>query len=332
AALLLVAVGGLSVAAERFHRRIEAGAVDWRTIPHHASRASVLAMQGAARATDSSVDTFVFVGASTMRSWLPTDEEADAVGSAAAGRPVRLLAMCGDLQTYATSAALIDRFGADFPGWFVISVSRQLIDGRRGRAAGMRRRRASQELGFHSEVQRRVSTLLGHPQESASGWEVWDRRRFYYRALVKPALGLPWTMPWERNEKSPPTAGRGAPAVGSVGVRASPPDPELLDRHLDVLREVATSLRGRGGARLALVETPWENDLVPGLRSPEQATHEDVYRRRLQAWAEDNDIPWITTPTTFAATSADFDDARHVGSPALRRRFVEVVVRELSAH
>ena len=326
AVLLLVALGGLSVAAERFRRQIESGSVDWRSVPDDFCRASVLAMRGAPRECDPVARTIIFVGPSAMRDWLPPDKDTDAVASAAAGGPVRVLAMCGARQGCAAAAALIDHFGSDFNGWFVIGVTRQMIACRRNASDTMRRRRESQELGFHSDLHRHISAALGHPQEIETGWELWDHRRFHYHSLLKPGLGLPRRMPRLQLGKPPDTATPRRDEYENVG----PMDLELLDRHLTVLRELAKHVRGRGRARLALVETPWEEHLVLDRQSPEQAQDEAAYRRRMKAWSDHEDVPWITAPTTFPATSSDFRDSRHVGSLSLRHRFLEVVVQELS--
>lgn len=326
AVLLLAAVAGLSIAAEGFRRRIESGHVAPQSLLDDFCRASVVAMRGAAREADPAAPTFVFVGPSAMRDWLPRGREADEAASAAAGRPVRVLAMCGPRQSCASSAALIERFGADFDGWFVVGVTRKSIGQRPSDDDLPLLRRDSQVLGFDSEVLRRASAYLGYPQEPPTGLELWDRRRFYHHALLKPALVIPRGSSRLRSGQP---AGRPDPA--DVGNRSEGPlDPEALDRHLAVLLDVATRVRNGGRARMALVETPWEEHLVSSLQSPEWLRDEAAYRRRMLDWSETNDVPWITAAADFEATSADFMDSRHVGSPRLRRQFVDAVVRELA--
>jgi hypothetical protein len=326
ATLLLVALAGLSVAAEAFRRRVESGDVAPRSMRDDFCRASVVAMRGAAREADPTALTFVFVGPSATRCWLPPDDEVDEVAAAAAGAPVRILWMCGPRQGWASSAALIERFGTDFDGWFVVGVTRQLIACRRGGANAARRRRDTQELGFDSDVQRSASAILGHEQHRKTGWELWDHRRFYYHALFKPALGLPWGVRWLQTAK-PPAGDRFEGEMDAVG----PLDFEQLDRHLAVMQGLVERVRGHGRARIALVETPWEQHLVASLQSPDWLRDEAAYRRRMGEWSEQNDVPWITSPADFQATAADFKDSRHVGSPRLRRRFLEAVVHELSS-
>jgi hypothetical protein len=324
--LLLAALAGLSVAAENFRRRIESGDVAPQSMRDDFCRASIVAMRGAAREADPTAPTFVFVGPSAMRDWLPPDDEVDEVATAAAGGPVRVIWMCGPRQGMASSAALIDRFGADFDGWFVVGVTRQLIACRQSDALEARRRRDTQELGFDSDVQRAASAILGHEQHRKTGWELWDRRRFYYHALFKPAVRLPWGVRWLRKGK-PPAGGRLEAEMDAIG----PLDIEQLDRHLAVMQEVVERVRGHGRARIALVETPWEEHLLSSLQSPEWLRDEAAYRRRMREWSEKNDVPWITAADDFQATSADFKDSRHVSSPRLRRQFLEAVVLELSS-
>jgi hypothetical protein len=325
AVLVLAALAGLSVAAENFRRRIESGAVAPQSMRDDLCRASVVAMRGAAREADPTAPNFVFVGPSAMRCWLPPDDEVDEVATDAAGRPVRVILMCSPLQGWASSAALIDRFGADFDGWFVVGVTRQLIACGRSDAIAARRRRETQELGFDSDVQRAASAILGDEQHPETGWELWDRRRFYYRALVRPTFSPLWGLRRLRKGK-PPAGGRFEPEMDAIG----PLDLERLDRHLAVMQEVVQRVRGHGRARIALVETPWEEHLLSSLQSPEWLRDEVAYRRRMREWSEKNDVPWITAAADFQATSADFGDSRHVGSLRLRCQFLEAVVHELS--
>lgn len=323
AVLLVASMAGLSIAAEGFRRRIESGDVAPQSMRDDSCRASVVAMRNAAREADPATPTFVFVGPSALRDWLPREREADEAASAAAGRHVRVLRMCGPRQSCASSAALIERFGADFDGWFVVGVTRQSIGRRPSDDDLPLLQRDSQVLGFDSEVLRRDSAFLGYPQEPPTGWELWDHRRFYHHALLKPALVIPWKSPrLQAGQRS------GRPEPADAGDRPDGPlDPESLDRHLAVLLGVATRVRDGGRARMALVETPWQEHFVS---SPEWLRNEAAYLRRMREWSETNDVPWITAAADFEATPDDFKDSRHVGSPRLRRQFVEAVVRELS--
>lgn len=325
AVFFVILLGALSAAAVNFRKQVEAGKVDWRLMTNDFCRSSVIAVNGAARETDPSALNLVFVGPSALRCWLPSAEEADAWASAAAGSPVRLRVMSGNRQGYAITSALVDRFGADFNGWFVIGVGRQAI-GRQLTAEDLEyRRRQPRILCFESEVLRSNSAYLGYPMEWTTGWELWDNRAFHYQTK------LGWDPLLKRKSSYQPyLPATSIPADGwTAGIR--PLDAKSLERHLTVLEEMIRKVREQGRARVALVETPWADTFSPTMRTSEWQRDEDAYQRTMREWSQRNHVPWISAATRFEASVADFADVRHVGSPELRRKFLEAVVQELAA-
>ncbi|HEY8961528.1 MAG TPA: hypothetical protein VIM57_04920, partial [Luteolibacter sp.] len=284
AIILLTTLGILTAMAVNFRHRIEAGTVDWRRMRDEFGRSSVLAMTGAARATDPSGKNLVFVGPSSLRCWLPGPNEADEVASSAAGGNTRVLAMCANRQSYAVTAAFIDRFGADFDGWFVIGVGRQSIARTFNSEDTMLRRQQTQMLAFSSDVLTRTSSMLGTPQQPITGWELWDHRGFHRRYELGLKL-LPFRtrrpyLPHLQPTKVP--FERWSSAISSL-------DEESLQRHLRVLEEIARSVRAHGRARVALVETPWVDHYTPSMQTPEWRRDEDLYQRRMREWSQEQD-------------------------------------------
>jgi hypothetical protein len=327
AVILLSLLGILSGLAVNFRHQIEAGKVEWRTISQDFGRSSVLAMRGAARETDPSAKNLVFVGPSSLRCWLPHPDETSALASSAAGGKVRVLAMCGNRQSYAVTSALIDRFGADFDGWFVIGVGRQSIGRKLTGEDGELRQKQSRGLGFHSEVLTQASALLGLPQERTTGWELWDHRDFHHRY----ELGfktLPFKKPKPYKPYLPPTKIPFEDWDRSL----YPLDADSLERHLVVLEQMVRNVRTQGRARVALVEMPWVDTYIPAMQTPEWRRDEDVYQQKMREWSRRNDVPWITSPASFEMSASDFSDPKHVGSAGHRKRFLEAVVHELIPH
>lgn len=326
AAVILVGLFGIASAmAVNFRKRVETGKVDWRMMTNDFCRSSIIAASGAARETDASAENLIFVGPSALRCWLPRPEEADALASVAAGSPVRLRVMCSDRQSYACTAAFIDRFGADFNGWFVIGVTRQAIGQLRQDNREFYQRQ-SRALCFDSEVLKRNAAFLGYPQARTTGWELWDHRAFHQQTK------LGWYPPFlERKPYHPYVSSVPVPS-DPVAAGISPLDTGVLERHLTVLKEVAERVRATGRARVALVETPWVDTFAPAMQTPEWRRDEDAYRQAMREWSRQNDVPWITAATGFEASVADFADVRHIGSPELRRKFLKAVVRELPVH
>jgi len=323
--ILLGLLGLVSELAHNFRHRVEDGEVSWSSVTHDSCRASILAMRGAQLETDPSFKTLVFAGPSALRCWLPHPDDADRLASSATGAPVRVLSMCSNRQSYAFTAALLDRFGADFDGWFVLGVSRQTI----GRAAAEEEtdyhRRESRILGFDSKVLRLESAWLGCPQEPPIGWEAWDRRAFYHQCQ----LGF-W-LPESHHPAYDPYMPRTFIPMDAVRAGIAPLSGEDLQRHLGVLARAAARIRGRGHARLALVETPWVDTFTPAMQTPEWMKDEAAYQQTMAAWSREHDVPWLTMPAGFEASAADFADPRHIATPTLRIQFLESVTRDLLA-
>ncbi len=324
AALLLITLGVLSALAVHFRHRIEAGKVDWRTIPRDLGRPSLIAMRGASRETDPLAKNLVFVGPSSLRCWLPHPDETSTLASSMSGKNVRVLSMCSGGQSYALTAALVDRFGADFDGWFVIGVGRQAIARKLTDSELRARQQQSLMIGFYSDVLIESSGILGIPQDRVIGWELWDHRGFHQRFK----LGLKLRSSKKGKVYQPYNRPTTVP-VEAWGSAINALDTDALQRHLIVLEQLVRNVRAHGRARVALVEMPWVDTYTPAMQTPEWKRDEDAYRQTMREWARRHDVPWIDDPTSFKASTADFDDAKHVGSPALRRQFLESVVREL---
>jgi hypothetical protein len=323
--IFLVLLGALSAAAVNFRRQLETGKVDWRVMTNDFCRSSVIAVNGAARETDPSALNLVFVGPSSLRCWLPLSEEADALASSTAGTPAQVRVMSGNRQGYAITSALVDRFGADFNGWFVIGVGRQAI-GRELTTEDLEyRRRQRRILCFDSEVLRSNSACLGYPTERPTGWELWDNRAFHHQ--TKLGLNLPFKKKKPYHPYMPATSISSSAWTESI----RPLDASSLKRHLTVLEQMMRKVREQGRARVALVETPWIDTFVPAMRTPGWQQDEAAYQQTMWEWSQRNNVPWITAATGFEASVADFADVRHIGSPELRRKFLEAVIRELAA-
>jgi len=325
AVILLGLLGVVSAMAVNFRQRIEAGEVNWREMPNDFCRASVIAASGAARQTDPSATNFILVGPSALRCWLPLPEEAEALASSAVGSPARVKILCGDRQSYAYTSALIDRFGADFDGWFVIGVARQTI-GRLRDDNLMFYRRQSRALCFDSEVLRKNAAFLGYPQERPTGWELWDHRAFYQQSRL--GLHLPFLKRKPYRAYLPPSPIPEDPAIAGISAL----NPTVLEKNLITLKQVADHVRASGRARVALVETPWVDTFVDSMQTPAWRKDESAYHQAMREWSQRNNIPWIMAPASFDLGVSDFADFAHIGAPEPRRKFLEAVVRELASH
>jgi len=327
AVILLSLFGILSGLAVNFRHQIEAGKVEWRTMNHDFGRSSVLAMKGAARETDPSGNNLIFVGPSSLRCWLPHPDETSALATSASGEKVRVLSMCGGGQSYAVTAALVDRFGSDFNGWFVIAAGRQTI-GQKFTDKGMAaRERQPRMIGFYSDLLTQTSGLLGIPTDTITGWELWDHRDFHHRY----EFGFKLRASKKKKPYKPFLEPTKVP-VEAWGSAINRLDTDSLQRHLTVLEFVVRNVRAHGRARVALVETPWVDTYTPAMQTPEWRRDEDVYQQKMREWSQRNDVPWITSPATFEMSASDFSDPKHVGSAGHRKRFLEAVVHELIPH
>lgn len=296
-------------------------------IRDHFARASVLALQGARRQAPGPEPTLLFVGPSALRLWLPDEaESADVLAKAERG-PVRVITMCGNAQSYALTAALIERFGTDFDGWIVIGVDRQMIGRSLNPGEAWLREVQSQRLGFESALFRTESEFLGVSQPKATGFALRDRRSFN-RAM---GFGRASLAIYLRGETSylPHDIVPGPYDPARAAKSLSPLSVDGLDRHLAVLERLVARVRAAGRAKVALVETPWIDDFAPELKTPEWEAEEAAYAKKMHAWSQAHGVPWLTGAAAFALKPQDFVDTRHVGSAEARREFVLMVAKEL---
>jgi len=320
---LLILLGAVILQARHFQRQVEAGEVPWQSLEDDFSRSSVMAVRGATREASNTSKTLVFVGPSSLRCWLPAPDETAGIASAATGIPVKVLEMCSNKQSYAFTAALVDQFGPDFDGWFVIGVGMHSI-GRESVAEDRNyHSRETRVLGFQSEVLKQESAWMGYPQEASTGVDVWDHRAFFYQSKLgfdRPASSK---VVYHSYFPSQPIA----TDVGTAGL--SPLNRDMLDRHLALLGRMAERIRKGGRARMAIVETPWVDTFIPSMQTPGWQQDEAIYQKAIADWSAANDVPWINAPNHFQATLEDFSDSRHVGSTGPRKLFLETVAREL---
>ena len=290
------------------------------------ARGSAFALQGASVHAPGPEPTFLFVGPSALRFWLPRADEASAVASAGTDRSVNVLAMCANGQSYAVSAALLERFGFDFDGWVVIAVGRQMIAREWNDEERERRLVQSREIGFTSIRLRDEERALGLNPPVELGWGFWDHRRFYYNNRLGLGPWLPEPLRavhqphWEATQPIDFQMARRVFAGLSVGA---------WERHLALLDRIVRDAEQAGVARVALVETPWLDAYEPAIRPETWEADEATYSRQMTEWCAQRGVPWLTFAREFPCTAGDFVDPRHLGSEKLRERFLQTVVTKL---
>ena len=327
-ALLVLALAGGSFLA-REDRVVKGSAADWLDpVADPFARASVIAMQGAARHAPGPEPALVFVGASSLRFWLPHPDEAARVVGEALGGPRRVLTLCGNSQGLAASAALIERFGFDFDGWIVIGVDRQALGRSMPTRSGEARRNQARTLGFDSERFLAESVATGYPQRWQTGWSLWDHRAFHYQTL----LGFRRWLPGGLATPYDPHATLYRVVNLEQGRKLfAPLDPDILEAHLGVLERIVADAWRAGRARVAVLEAPWLDRYEPALRVGDWMADEAAYRARRERWAKAQGVPWLDPSLDYPISLKEFFDVRHFGAEAFRRRFVADTARQLAA-
>ncbi|BCU77640.1 SGNH/GDSL hydrolase family protein [Luteolibacter sp. LG18] len=323
AVLLLLLLVALTIQARHFRHQVEAGEIQWQGFSDDYTRSSILAVRGARLETTPDTPALVFVGPSALRCWLPHPDDAGAIASAAVGRPVRTLSLCGNKQSPAMTAALVERFGAGFDGWFVLGVNRQSLGREPSTADREFHGKESRVLGFESGVLREDAVWFGNPQEPRTGWDLWDHRAFYLQAKLGLAPSIQGPNAYN------PFFATSSIDTGTVHAGVNRLDAACLDHHLKWLERMVTRLRASGPARVALVETPWVDPFMADMHTPAWQEDEATYQRAMREWSQLHAVPWIQSPMEFQATPADFADSRHIGADRLRREFLETVTRQL---
>lgn len=324
AAIALLAVVAVAAAiAERMVGKVARGEYPLDRVWETGSRAEILACRGDGRETAKDRPNLVFVGPSALLCWLPHPDTADAIAEKATNTGCHLVSMCALGQGYPRTAAYIEKFGADFDGWFVIGVSRQMIARNLvAREAAVRGKQAILSC-FDSVVLREETRLLGYPMASGTGLRLWDSRSFFYVNR----LGL--DPPFLRKRSYEHYEPRVEMSVKFATEETGPLDRETLQRHLALLGRVVERVRKNGRAGIALVETPWVDSCMEELRTEEWHEQEREYREAMRAWSQEHGVPWLDLAHGLGAKVEDFSDPRHIGNPDLRRRFLESVTVEL---
>jgi hypothetical protein len=283
-------------------------------------RASLTASQGARIHLPGSEPAMVWVGPSSLVHWLPTPARARKQAANELPYPIQIANLSALGLNYASAAALIDRFGADFDGVFLLGINAQSILSTPTPRERKRHQNQPRQLAFSSAVLEAESTALGFPHQPL-GWSLYDQRDFHLRSrLGFGAEGLlrhrgDFLYHWDQARPRSPK-------------QTAPPDFARLTAHMALLERIHHRLQSGGRARLVLVETPWRDAYLPSARGPGWAEGTAAYHAALTAFSERHHVPWLHPAAKLKITAAAFKDISHNHDPTLRPKFFSALLHD----
>lgn len=265
-------------------------------------------------------ETVVFVGPSLMREALPDEPSLSALFSENRAAPVRALKLCGNSLSVLEAAAVIDTFGSDFRGIFVMSVSRHRLN------RGLDLRSAEKvhtdgALGFTSAVWEEELRRANVTPPARVGWDFWDHRAFYVRTMGG------WRHAWGAPPPIFPHFFSPGENPSDEKIRAFLPEDNPAARAAvrDAIGRIAERLRRAGGARLVLVEFPWADSAVPSVQDETWRAADQRHRAEMQAWSQANQVPWIDVREAMHLQRSDYCDVLHVVQTEARHRVARAI-------
>ncbi|MDB6024559.1 MAG: hypothetical protein JWM68_782 [Verrucomicrobiales bacterium] len=321
-ALLLTLAAWIFVAVSSTEARVRAtDTARWLPNPQDDwCHLNVVSIQGAERHADGPGQTVVFVGASMLRAILPSDESLSSTFA-----PAHTLVLAGSAMNYEDEAAVVDKFGGNFAGWFVLCVNRHTM-ARDLRARDVAKKQRGLTVEFSSAILTEERRRAGLPVRSELGIPLLDHPRIYL-----PTLGG-WThlMRRPRQEGALPLA-RSRPITGKEIYAMLPaPIAAAQARNFELLGRIAARLQANGRARLAIVECPFADEALPELHTVAWQAERAEFVRRREAWAQAQGVPWLDVTEELKLRVEDFEDPMHIDSSAVRVRFANAVARRLA--
>ncbi len=287
---------------------------------------NVIAIQGAERHAWGAGSTVVFVGPSMLRALLPSDESLSSALATALNGPVRALPLAGEVMTYEEQAAIVDKFGSHFTGWFVVSVNRHAM-ARNLQARDGYKRHSGSSVRFSSAILIEERSLAGLPVPFTWGIPLLDYPNFYLTPLggLKPELWRP-----VRYQAVLPRVRTRSLTADEVLEWLPVPVAGAAERNFQLLGRIATRLRANGQARLVIVECPFADEVMPELQTTLWRAQKAEFLRQREAWTREQGVLWMDVTQEIKLQPEDFSDPTHIGSPNVRLRFAEAVGKRLA--
>jgi len=269
----------------------------------------------------------VLVGPSHLQALLPPGPALADAFSRGPGGPRRVIQLAAPALNHEEMAAVVQKFGGGFDGWFVLVVNRHTL-ARDLRTRDVVKDQGAMSLGFSSDLLNEERRRAGLPVRANWGVPLLDYPGFYLASLGgwRHALGQAPVFGGGGEHSAVPLR----PVLARQVELALPAHlPEAEARNLGLLARVAGRLRAGGGARLAMVEVPFADEALPEIQTARWRQQRAEFVRRREAWSRENDVPWLDTTAELRLTAADFADPAHVSSPEARIRFADAVSRWL---
>jgi len=285
-------------------------------------------IQGAAQHASGQGRTVVLIGSSILVDLLPPRDQLSELYVSAGVAPVRVVGLAADALSPEESAAVVDKFGADFDGWFVIHVNRHAL-ARDTHDVDMWKKRSGAFVAFYSDILADERRRSGHVVPRQLGIPLLDFPKFYLQSLGGwRSVLFPWKLGFRprRSQKAQRLAPTPAEIVANLPLSGS----GAQTHSFDLLGRVAERLRANGRARLAIVEVPFADEFTPEVQTEGWRAARAKFIAQRKAWSKAHGVPWLDVTDKLQARPEDFVDPRHLASPAVSRRFTTAVLQWLA--
>jgi hypothetical protein len=330
AALGLALAGWLFLATSSTEARVRAtDTARWlRNAEDGWCQLNAVTIQGAVQHAAKSGETVVLVGPSHLQALLPPGPALADAFSRSSGGPRRVIQLAAPALNHEEMAAVVEKFGGDFNGWFVLAVNRHTL-ARDLRARDVVKDQGAMSLGFSSDLLDEERRRAGLPVRASWGIPLFNHPGFYLASLGgwRHTLGRAPVFGVAEDTSAAPLR-----LVTARQIELALPVhvPEAEARNFGLLGRVAERLRAGGGARLAVVEVPFADEALLEIQTSRWREQRAGFVRRREVWSRENNVPWLDATAELRLTAGDFADPAHVGSPPARIRFAEAVGRWLT--
>lgn len=288
------------------------------------ARASVIAVQGAAQHARGFT---VCIGGTSDTEELIARPDWLEQRFADQGSPgVHIVRLCAAALMLEEQRALIERFGADFNGVFVLGVGPQLVSRPTAALADrLHRYRMPFRSGSFDDECRRAG-LRPPPR---TGIDFLDNVRFYLQHTA--CLRAPWQPDREfgthalHKDESDMT-------VPPLDEKECQVNIEEIPRNLACLARTVDFIRAQGRAQIVLVDIP-RLHLVDGRwKDPRWKPGMEAYRAAIREFATARQLPLVNVTDEAALKPEDFYNTGHIGKESARQRYGTALVRALLPH
>jgi len=266
------------------------------------------------------------VGASDLREALIEPADLAALASEKLGRPTEVVDLLMNMLLWEERAALLERVGADFDGYIVLSVGPQQMS---RNTDSLQRLALQPRLGFQSDIFDEECRRAGILRPRPTRVYFLDNALFVLRRAVQLLPGA--NIPERRQFYEFTVRGDHQAVPDPAYARLSCFEPAAFARTRGVATRLIHRLQNSGKAKIVLLEVPWLDSVLDSEKSRERSDQKAAYVTAIRQLAQETGVRYLDLSDNVRWTADDFADYRHIGRAAARRRFSTALLEALGS-